>query len=80
MKFRRNIKEEKLCKIVAIVGLLLLVVSIIAYLMTFSEELIEFMILLFVISPIYFFLTYLLKNSFVEFYEDKIALINVVVV
>lgn len=76
MKFRRNSKEEKLFKIVAVIGLLLLIILFILYLITSNEELLDLIIPLLFISPMYFFITYLIRNSFVEFQNDKITLVN----
>ena len=76
MKFRRNIKEEKLFHKVALFSFIAEIVLITIYFITFNEELVRFILLLLFVFPLYFLLVHLLRKSFVEFQEDKIILIN----
>ncbi|MBQ4324693.1 MAG: hypothetical protein IJC29_02765 [Clostridia bacterium] len=76
MKFRRNIKEEKLFHKVALFSLIAEIVLLTIYFITFNEELVRFILLLLFVFPLYFLLVHLLRKSFVEFQEDKIILIN----
>ena len=76
MKFRRNVKEEKLFHKVALLSLIAEIVLVISYLITFNKELIRFIILLLFVFPLYFVIVHLLRKSFVEFQKDKIVLIN----
>ena len=76
MKFRRNIKEEKLFHIVALFSLIAEIVLLTIYFITFNEELVRFILVLLFVFPLYFLLVHLLRKSFVEFQEDKIILIN----
>ena len=76
MKFRRNIKEEKLFHKVALFSLIAEIVLLTIYFITFNEELVRFILLLLFVFPLYFQIVHLLKKSFVEFQEDKIILIN----
>ena len=76
MKFRCNIKEEKLFRIVALFSLIAEIVLLTIYFITFNEELVRFILLLLFVFPLYFLLVHLLRKSFVEFQEDKIILIN----
>ena len=76
MKFRRNIKEEKLFNKVALFSLIAEIVLLTIYFITFNEELVRFILLLLFVFPLYFLLVHLLRKSFVEFQEDKIILIN----
>ena len=76
MKFRRNIKEEKLFHKVALFSLIAEIVLITIYFITFNEELVRFILVLLFVFPLYFLLVHLLRKSFVEFQEDKIILIN----
>ena len=76
MKFRRNIKEEKLFHKVALFSLIAEIVLLAIYFITFNEELVRFILLLLFVFPLYFLLVHLLRKSFVEFQEDKIILIN----
>ena len=76
MKFRRNIKEEKLFHKVALFSLIAEIVLLIIYFITFNEELVRFILVLLFVFPLYFLIVHLLRKSFVEFQEDKIILIN----
>ena len=76
MKFRRNIKEEKLFNKVALFSLIAEIVLLTIYFITFNEELVRFILVLLFVFPLYFLLVHLLRKSFVEFQEDKIILIN----
>ncbi len=76
MKFRRNIKEEKLFHKVALFSLIAEIVLLTIYFITFNEELVRFILVLLFVFPLYFLLVHLLRKSFVEFQEDKIILIN----
>lgn len=76
MKFRRNVKEEKLFHKVALFSLIAEIVLVIFYFVTYNKELIRFIVLLLFVFPLYFIIVYLLRKSFVEFQKDKIILIN----
>ena len=76
MKFRRNIKEEKLFHKVALFSLIAEIVLLAIYFITFNEEFVRFILLLLFVFPLYFLIVHLLRKSFVEFQEDKIILIN----
>ena len=76
MKFRRNIKEEKIFRTVAILGALFFVALLIYYLITFNEVLLRFLIPLLFISPLSFFVSNSLKTSYIEFQKDTITFIN----
>jgi len=76
VKFRRNIKEEKLFHKVALFSLIAEIVLLTIYFITFNEELVRFILVLLFVFPLYFLLVHLLRKSFVEFQEDKIILIN----
>ena len=76
MKFRRNIKEEKLFHKVALFSLIAEIVLLAIYFITFNEELVRFILVLLFVFPLYFLIVHLLRKSFVEFQEDKIILIN----
>ena len=76
MKFRRNIKEEKLFHKVALFSLIAEIVLLTIYFITFNEELVRFILVLLFVFPLDFLLVHLLRKSFVEFQEDKIILIN----
>lgn len=76
MKFRRNIKEEKLFNKVALFSLIAEIVLLTIYFITFNEELVRFILVLLFVFPLYFLLVHFLRKSFVEFQEDKIILIN----
>ena len=76
MKFRRNVKEEKLFNKVALLSLIAEIVLVIYYLATFNKELIRFIVVLLFMFPLYFVIVHLLRKNFVEFQKDKIILIN----
>ena len=76
MKFRLNIKEEKLFNKVALFSLIAEIVLLTIYFITFNEELVRFILVLLFVFPLYFLLVHFLRKSFVEFQEDKIILIN----
>ena len=76
MKFRRNIKEQRLFNIVAIVSLVALIVLSICYIFTFDKDILRFIVLLFLVVGLYFFLANNLKKCYVELLEDKIIFIN----
>ena len=76
VKFRRNIKEEKLFHKVALFSLIAEIVLLAIYFITFNEELVRFILVLLFVFPLYFLIVHLLRKSFVEFQEDKIILIN----
>ena len=76
MKFRRNIKEEKLFHKVALFSLIAEIVLLTIYFITFNEELVRFILVLLFVFPLDYLLVHLLRKSFVEFQEDKIIFIN----
>ena len=76
MKFRRNVKEEKLFNKVAIGSLVAFVILLIVYLITFNSDLLRLLGGLLLVFPLYFFITRSLKRDFVEFQENKIIIIN----
>ena len=76
MKFRRNTKDEKIFKITAILLLVLFIILLVIYFFTNEILLIRFGFSLALIIPLYFYISYILKNSFVEFKTDQIIIIN----
>ena len=76
MKFRRNLKDEKVFKSAAIFFLIIVVVLTLIYIFTQEKVLIRFILGLLLVSPLYFYISFLLKNSYVEINKDKIVLIN----
>lgn len=76
MKFRRNLKDEKVFKSAAIFFLIIVVVLTLIYVFTQEKELIRFILGLLLVSPLYFYISFILKNSYVEINKDKIVLIN----
>ena len=76
MKFKRNAKDEKIFKIVAIFFLVLFIIFLVIYLFTNEVLSIQLGSVTALISPLYFYISYTLKNSFVEFKSDQIILIN----
>lgn len=76
MKFRRNVKEEKLFNKVAIGSLVVFIILLIVYFVTFSSDLLRLLGALLLVFPLYFFITRSLKRDFVEFQEEKIIIIN----
>lgn len=76
MKFRRNTKDEKTFKIAAIFFLVLFIILLVIYLFTNEVLSIQFGSVSVLIIPLYFYISYTLKNSFIEFKSDQIILIN----
>ena len=76
MKFRRNLKDEKVFKSVAIFCLIIVVVLTLIYIFTQEKVLIRFILGLLLVSPLYFYISFILKNTYVEINKDKIVLIN----
>ena len=76
MKFRRNVKEEKLFRGVAIGGLVLLAILFIIFVITRDNALLDLIVLTLLIPPFFFFISISTKKQFVEFKENKIILIN----
>ncbi len=76
MKFRRNVKEEKLFRHVAIGGIVLLAVLLIFYLITRVDALLDLMIPALLIPPLFFFASSTAKKQFIEFTENRIVLVN----
>lgn len=76
MKFRRNLKDEKVFKSVAIFSLIIVVVLTLIYIFTQEKVLIRFILGLLLVFPLYFYISFILKNSYVEINKDKIVLIN----
>ena len=76
MRFRRNLKDEKTFKIAAIFNLIAWVIILVIYCFTKEKELIGLSIACLLISPVYFYITHVLRNSHVEFQKDKILLLN----
>ncbi|MBR7186316.1 MAG: hypothetical protein IKD43_02355 [Clostridia bacterium] len=76
MKFRRNIKEEKLFRWVAIGGIVLIVMLLIAYFITRNADLFDLIVPALFVPPLFFFMSYMLKKSFVEFKENQIIFVN----
>ncbi len=76
MKFRRNIKEEKLFSWVAIGGIVLIVMLLIVYFITRNADLFDLFIPALLVPPLFFFISYMLKKSFVEFKENQIIFVN----
>ena len=76
MKFRRNVKEEKLFYKVAIGSLVVFIILLVIYLITFNSDILRFLGSVLVVVPLYFFGSRSLKRDIVEFQEDKIIIIN----
>ena len=76
MKFRRNVKEEKLFRWVAIGGLVLLAILFIIFVITSDNALLALIVPTLLIPPLFFFISISTKKQFVEFKENKIILIN----
>lgn len=76
MRFRRNLKDEKTFKIAAIFYLIAWVIILVIYCFTKEKELIGLSITCLLISPFYFYITHVLRNSYVEFQKAKILLLN----
>ena len=76
MKFRRNVKDEKIFQWVAIGDLVLLAILLVIFVTTRDNALLELIVPAIPIPPLFFFISISMKNQFVEFKEDKIVLIN----
>ncbi len=76
MKFRRNTKEEIFFRWVAIGGIGLIIVLLVAYFITRDADLFKLIAPAIPIPPLFFFLSYTLKKSFVEFKENQIVFLN----
>ena len=76
MKFRRNVKEEKLFRWVAIGGLVLLAILFVIFVTTRDNALLDLIVPAILVPPPFFFISISMKKQFVEFKEDKIILIN----
>lgn len=76
MKFRRNVKDEKTFRWVAIGGLVLLAILLVIFVATRDNALLDLIIPAIPISPLCFFISISMRKQFVEFKEDKIVLIN----
>ena len=76
MKFRRNVKDEKLFRWVAIGGLVLLAILFVIFVTTRDNALLNLIVPAILIPPLSFFISISMKKQFVEFKEDKIILIN----
>jgi hypothetical protein len=76
MKFRRNVKVEKLFYKVAIGSLVVFIILLVIYLITFNSDILRLLGSVLVVVPLYFFGSRSLKRDFVEFQEDKIIIIN----
>lgn len=76
MKFRRNVKDEKLFRWVAIGGLVLLAILFVIFVTTRDNALLDLIVPAILIPPLFFFISISMKKQFVEFKEDKIILIN----
>ena len=76
MKFRRNVKDEKLFRWVAIGGLVLLAILFVIFVTTRDNALLDLIVPAILIPPLFFFISISTKKQFVEFKEDKIILIN----
>lgn len=76
MKFRRNVKDEKLFKWVAIGGLILIAILLVIFIITKDMDLIDLITSALFIPPLSYLMSCLLKKSFVEFNDNQIILIN----
>lgn len=76
MKFRRNTKEGKTFLWVAIGGIVLIIALLVAFFITRDKDLFDLIIPAIPIPPLFFFLSYTLKKSFVEFEESQIVFLN----
>ena len=76
MKFRRNVKDEKIFQWVAIGDLVLLAILLVIFVTTRDNALLELIVPAIPIPPLFFFISISMKKQFVEFKEDKIVLIN----
>ena len=76
MKFRRNVKDEKMFRWVAIGGIVLIVMLLIVYFITRNADLFDLFVPALLVPPLFFFISYILKKSFVEFKENQIIFVN----
>ena len=76
MKFRRNVQEEKLFKIYAAIFAVLLVVFIVMYIVTKENNMIRIILPVFLAVVLFIANAASLKNSYIEFKDDKIIIIN----
>lgn len=76
MKFRRNIKEEKLFRTVALLSLIAEIILIAVYLTSNYDRLLDLILSLSPVFPLYLLISNILKKNFVELKEDKIIFIN----
>ena len=76
MKFRRNNNDEKIFKLVSIISVFAAIILLIVAIVILDIRLIGLVIGLFLVSVMYFYISRLLRNSFIEFLEDKIIFIN----
>ena len=76
MKFRRNVKDEKFSRGVAIGGLVLLAILFVIFVTTRDNALLDLIVPAILVPPPFFFISISMKKQFVEFKEDKIILIN----
>lgn len=76
MRFRRNVKDEKLFRWIAIGGLVLIAILLVVFFITKDVDLIELITYALFIPPIFYLMSCLLKKSFVEFNDNQIILIN----
>ncbi len=76
MKFRRNVKEEKLFQRVAISGLVLFAVLFVICVITCDNVLLYLIVSALLLSTLSFFISNSMKKHFVEIKENEIILIN----
>ncbi len=76
MKFRRNVKDEKLFRWIAIGGLVLLAILLVIFFITKDVDLIELITYALFVPPLFYLMSCLLKKCFVEFNDNQIILIN----
>lgn len=76
MRFRRNISAHKIFNAAAIIYLIATIVLLIIYFINHEKTLLRFIILLIFIFPLYFYISYIIKNQYIEFTKDKIIIIN----
>ena len=76
MKFRRNTKQEKMFKKVALLSLLFSVAFLIVYFVTQNTDFIRLFAAGIFTSIVVFSLVYTEKRAYIEFQKDKIVFIN----
>ena len=76
MKFRRNTKQEKMFKKVALLSLLFSVAFLIIYFVTQNTAFIRLFATGIFTSIVVFYLVYTEKRAYIEFQKDKIVFIN----